>query len=241
VEAFEDGGLLSGIRTEDISTMSFYAPNINIATAKNLMKGRKALYDIAALAAKKENLSTSEYLSKIAKSVKTYMLSDDFHDRESLIDSLREICNEAGKFVCLLGGKSTGKSTLLKKLAKESNGNVLYIDLRQSGAISTGLNIALAEMPRPKSEIDKIRKEILKAIEITVPWFLKDEPEIITIRRIIGAMVKVYGRITVIIDEANLAFNINERIAGFDQIKKTSEVLQLLTSLTKQESQVNDL
>jgi hypothetical protein len=258
-ETFEDSGLLSHVRTVDIATTHYYTQNIDIAEAKQMVnRGAHVFYDIAARAAGEENLSTNEYLKKIAKAANNYVNSDDVHDRGFLFEVLQIICCDAevtGEFVCLLGGKSTGKSKLLKSLSKGHDGRVFYVDLRKDKTISKGLLSVLTKLPQPET-VGNIINEILKEIEIDVPRSdstsnvkvtikgvvdaQKGVSEFYKVRQIIEGVVKILRPITVIIDEANIAFKVNELTTN-DEIENTRDVLQLLTALTKQDRQVRGL
>ena len=111
-------------------------------------------------------------------------------DREELIRELKGTCEKEGKFICLLGGKSFGKSKCLNTLAKEANqgiaffpnyeenrnnaplsGNkemlVLVVDMRAQGdkSILSGLIKAINHYNGPYSDLPKqIAKHCLIAL-----------------------------------------------------------------------------
>ena len=60
-------------------------------------------------------------------------------DQRHFLLELDETIRNKGEFICLLGGKSTGKSMLLKKFSieKKDNRKVIYIDMRTGYATIT--------------------------------------------------------------------------------------------------------
>lgn len=56
-------------------------------------------------------------------------------DRHALNSSIHEIIAEEGRFVCLLGGKSTGKTLLLNDVADANKEKVYYTHLRLNNNI----------------------------------------------------------------------------------------------------------
>jgi hypothetical protein len=221
--------LLTGIGTANIAKTKYYAPIIDVTEAKKFFEvGTKVLCKIASRVAKKENLSTKEYLMKLTEMADEYACSDDFHGRVSLVKSLRNTCDSNGEYVCLLGGLNTGKSKMLESLANERSGCLLLVDLRRSSVISYGLLSALSTFP---SILNKLDKEILR-----------DSSEIDKIRHIITTIAEnAVGQMTIILDEANIAFDIDERMSDIDRIKCARETLHFLSVLTMKRRKVTEL
>jgi hypothetical protein len=221
-------------------------------------------------------------IQEIREKSELFRRSSDVCDRKEIIHYLEETCEHQGSFVCLLGGKSFGKSKCLSFLAKEANKGithfykhnkitnaetdkkllVLLVDMRSEGnkSIIDGLVKSLNEIN--DSDVKKITLKVEKrlfnvAASLGFLGFF---------RRIVGGTLsEVYdsvcgqlsqkGRIdlreslinelsqtkkvTVIIDEANLAFersSLNEQ-----QLPQSQADLALLTRLTKQENKVRQL
>jgi ABC-type Na+ transport system ATPase subunit NatA len=77
----------------------------------------------------------------------------DVWDRDELKCAIQDITADSGQFVCLLGGKSTGKSLVIRyferlNLKGCNMGTVLVIDLRIEGSdILKGLMAVIDERP----------------------------------------------------------------------------------------------
>ena len=102
------------------------------------------LYHCALQDVNNDETKVAGYLKGIIAKAEEFFCSDDVCGREDLIENLDQIVTSRGKFVCLLGGKNTGKSKVLTLLADRYNVNartprVLYVDLREHSFILDGL------------------------------------------------------------------------------------------------------
>lgn len=91
-------------------------------------------------------ISANDDINKITTKATAYMKSEEVCDRIELKRSLDSIISQDfGIFCCLLGGRSTGKSLVLRDLIRRhtTSPSVLLIDLRDGYDIFTGLIISL--------------------------------------------------------------------------------------------------
>jgi hypothetical protein len=123
-------GLLSGL--SNISSSNHYSMNIPLVPAAELVKNNRLLYDIIEKECASDQSRIEEYIRNIFKQMNTFMKANKVWDRAELINGLNMTTETAGNFVCLLGGKSTGKSLVLDEFSRKENGsrNVIYVDMR---------------------------------------------------------------------------------------------------------------
>ena len=169
-------------------------------------------------------------VSEIIKKAKIFMDNrDEVWDREELKRAIQDIIADCGKFVCLLGGKSTGKSLVLEYLEKRNMGTVFIVDLRVRDkdilkALLTVLETRRDYYVNLDNQTPTI-EAVLKAGEVfasvvgkgaaygqfltTVTAFMKMNSAKKTLEVLIDGLIKVEGeKVTIIIDEANVAFTI---------------------------------
>lgn len=224
-------------------------------------------------------------INEIQRKANLYLESIEVCDREESIRQLKGIFELKGKFLCVLGGKSFGKSKCLNSLAKEANEGitcfstfdkqgkvkkektssveremlVLVVDMRSQGnkSILLGIIEALDEVgdKNIKKRAEKVVKEVfdlwtmlgpLRFIRAYIAGSLIDlyleigkglstEDKIKFCEALIQELAKT-RKVTVIIDEANSAFD--RALLDEEQLKQAQADLALLTRLTKQERQV---
>lgn len=224
-------------------------------------------------------------MKEIKKKADIYLESNEVCDREQLIHELKETFEEKGKFVCVLGGKSFGKSKCLNSLAKEANKGitcfpksdeegkvkkenlsddekemlVLVVDMRSQGnkSILLGMIEALDEVADKniKKKAEKVVKGLfdlwtmlgplsfirayiagsLVDLYLEIGKSLSTEDKIKFCEALILELAKT-RKVTVIIDEANSAFD--RALLNEEQLKQSQADLALLTRLTKQERKV---
>ena len=109
-------GLLQGI--EDVSKAKYYSQNMDLNLAVAMMKDKKYIYNAALKDCEVSQRSVNEYLLSCSSKAVDFIMSNDVWDREELTAVLSPVYERAGYFVCLLGGKNTGKSFLLNLMAK---------------------------------------------------------------------------------------------------------------------------
>jgi GTPase involved in cell partitioning and DNA repair len=104
------------------------------------------LYNIAVKDVCGDSKKLDKYLKDIVKKAQAFIANkEEISDRDELKYSLNMIVSTVGNFVCLLSGKSTGKSSMIRHF-EENNRTVFVVDLRKHGGdILKGLLQVLKE------------------------------------------------------------------------------------------------
>ena len=249
-------GLLSGL--SDISKADYYSMYLSVKEAAEIVRNNRQLYEIIEKECESDTGRIDERLEEIETVVDSFIAKKDVWDRKDLLQELKVIARKKGRFVCLLGGKSTGKSLVLTNFSKQQEGKnrmVFYIDMRKYPGIVQGLVDVLS---RSNIEIFKnIAKKAFQAIatisnvkltdnlilngKTILDILLKDGNQDSALATLLENVISdyTYDNITLVLDEANLPLTINDRTseAKIEQVKNT---LSLFTTLTKQENKVNN-
>ena len=160
------------------------------------------------------------------------------------------------QFLCLLGGKSTGKTLVIRNFEKTRMGTVFVVNLRRHSDIFEGLLRVLEERVtrvdflntegtiKIVGELGAIAAEIAgekKEYERLVKFFKaisSNENATRSLEALIEELVKKSGdKITLIIDEANIAFTIKPGTKP-EKIEAARDALELFTFLTKETRKV---
>ena len=91
-------------------------------------------------------ITPEEYMNSVETRRKIFISDGGLFDRVVLMDSLRKELGDRGTFTLLLGGKSVGKSLILRSLAEEYNkagGKVVVVNMRLTG--HTGLTASIVK------------------------------------------------------------------------------------------------
>jgi hypothetical protein len=219
-------------------------------------------------------------IREIERKADVYRESIEVCSRELIIQYLKKTCEKKGQFVCLLGGKSFGKSKCLSYLANEANRGmssfpeaggqkeaiekkandkemlVLLVDMRSQGGKSILLGMIEALDEAADKDVDrKVVKGMFNVWARFIPldWIktfvvgsfvdvytkvrknLTTDDKIKLCENLIQELSKT-RKVTVIVDEANLAFD--RDLLDQEQLKQAQADLALLTRLTKQETKV---
>jgi len=249
-------GLLSGL--SDISKADYYSMHLSVKEAAEIVRNNRQLYEIIEKECESDTGRIDERLEEIEIVVDSFIAEKDVWDRKDLLQELEVIARKKGRFVCLLGGKSTGKSLVLTNFSKQQEGKnrmVFYIDMRIYPGIVQGLVDVLS---RSNIEIFKnIAKKAFQAIatisnvkltdnlilngKTILDINLKDGNQDSALATLLENVIcdYTYDNITLVLDEANLPLTINDQTseAKIEQVKNT---LSLFTTLTKQENKVNN-
>ncbi len=278
-------GLLSGIEGVDgIKASHFYASTMDLKDTVNFLKQPSYVYQQAEKDLPHGYQSNIEaYLHFLDSNVSTWMNKDEFYDRELILQTIHRIIQKRGQFVCLLGGKSTGKSLMMNHLSRKENNykhlSIIPLDMRQfpDGDILAALLTYLLNT-RTEScyeivfksiftfiskNIDDIKNEVIVSmanimkehadteipaafIEMFKGFKTADLLNLLRANNITDANVisnllcrlsVAFGNITIVIDEANLAFT--EEVGNdINRLKKSKKDLEVLTALSKQSKQV---
>ena len=234
-------GLLYGI--SDVANAVDYSRTMNLKDSADMLKDRKYLHSIVT----EKEINLPEIISK----AKVFIHNQtEIWDRDDLQNALEFVFADESNFVCLLGGKSTGKSLITKNLEQLSMGTIFRVNLRGGSDILTGLKEVLLE----QRDYYKFwgNQELTKRIA----KFGTLAAEVAVFETIVSALTKILSnrdaslkslikelvnsredKITLIIDEANIAFIIKPETSE-DKIEAASEALALFTMLTKESQKV---
>ena len=224
----------------------------NDATA--LLRDRKYMYNCALKDAHGDVQACKKNLDEIEQKDTEFMRNQaEVWGREALQDVLRTVVTRKGRLVFILGGKSTGKSLVIKSLEKLNMDSVFVVDLRKHrGDMLQGL-LAILDARRSHFEAERGLVSYAARVFQTIfaTWF-PNPPAIIIIEGLVTGLTKILenenakkslndliqnlikvkgGKITIIIDEANMAFTAEKG----DEAKND---LAVFTQLTKQDQQV---
>lgn len=201
----------------------------------------------------------NEYLSNILNSSHKFFKSKRVWDRDELKAMLNDIVGReiGGTFTCLLGGKSTGKSFVLYDMEKYNLNKMFIVDLRKKSNILQGLLDVLQERKDPEI-IKRITMFIAETLSMTIDaatekfgiktnlyeflkFFYQETEKGSTLEKLISHLLdKIPDVITIVIDEANIAFTLSGD-KDEKKIVETKEALALFTRLTKQNQRVSEL
>ena len=251
-------GLLTGI--SDVSKAKDYSRTMNVGSAVGLLRDTKHIYNVALDETHGSNADLlKSNLTEVIKKAKVFMRNrDEVRDRDELKSAIQSIHSDVGKFVCVLGGKSTGKSLVIKNVEKLNMNNVFVVDLRLKGSdILKGLVSVIMERRRfyednmeqkgavnikaaigstvaDQYNLAKEFENVLKVVNAIIDKDSVEQPLEVLINELVK---RVYGNVTLIIDEANLAFMITPD-TKVEDIKAMKHSLALFTSLTKAQGKV---
>jgi hypothetical protein len=240
----KEKGLLNGI--PNVGNAKDYARKLNLRDAGDLLKNKNYVYNSAVEDVHGDKKELEKYLQDTVKRAQAYMENqEDIWDRDELKDQLNRIIGTKGNFVCLLGGKSTGKSLVLRHFEEKNLTNVFIVNLRgtEKGDILKELLRVLTKRKSYYTYLVNKSKSIL-ALILTYSEILADFEKILgnegaveSLPSLIMELVKHRGKVTIIIDEANIAFNITDDTT-LEKIENLKAALALFTLLTKELLQV---
>src|SRR5690606_1863710 len=127
-----------------------FTTKLDFSTVDALLTDRAQLLAAVGEDAKALGVSREEYLEAGYDAGWALVRSNELCDREEVEAAVSAVMNKGkGNFAILLGGKSTGKSLILRKLAeqrrKQQKDSVLLINARTSGAnLTQGIVQALS-------------------------------------------------------------------------------------------------
>jgi archaellum biogenesis ATPase FlaH len=246
-ECEKEKGLLNGI--PNVGNAKNYARKMNLRDAGDLLKNKNNVYNSAVEDVHGDTNELKKYLQDAVKRAQAYMKNqEDIWDRDELKDQLNRIIGTEGNFVCLLGGKSTGKSLVLRHFEKKNLTNVFIVNLRgtEKGDILKELLRVLTNRKSYYTElVDSAKNPTVLALKIAgyseiladFEKILGNEESVESLPSLIMELVKHRGKVTLIIDEANIAFTITDDTTP-EKIENLKAALALFTLLTKELLQV---
>jgi hypothetical protein len=218
------GGLLTGPCTDQGDAAAYYSTKLDIHATRKFIADHNNIYN-----AMKE--AEMDQIANCAKRAVEFAGSNELYDRKELIGYVNTIVNGSqGKLVCLLGGKSTGKSKLVSVFNSGCADAVVAVDCRSDTNLATGILRAIAA--KSGSGMEKLQSAVTAMLKEDAPKSAAS----IALGDVLKLIVEnVDGTVTIIIDEANLAL---ETEGSQDAVAATRRALALFTFLTKQERKV---
>jgi hypothetical protein len=104
-----NAGLLNG------STDEFYSRELAFPTDLDPLK-HGVFWDTVQQDAAEAGVSAEVYVAQLSTKLNAWCKSDEMHDREDLLAQMRTIIELQGSLALVIGGKSSGKSALMKSL-----------------------------------------------------------------------------------------------------------------------------
>ena len=214
---------------------------ILLKDAADMLKDKEYLYNVAV----NEGINLTEIIVKADAFLNN---QTEIWDRDDLKDALKKVFEGHSNFVCLLGGKSIGKSLTIRNLEQLSMGTVFRVNLREASDILTGLKKVLRERRDDYKfwSAEEAAKRIVKfgslAAEVarfdtvvtTLTKILENSDVTHSLQALIRELVNSQkANITIIIDEANIAFCIKPETSR-DKIEAVREALALFVAMTKE-------
>ena len=220
----------------DAKAADFFTYALDFNASANLLRNKKHIYNVALESAVKNSTTFEETIYHVVQKAEDFMLSNELWNRE-LKGALTDIITgnkKGGTFACFLGGKSTGKSLILKEIEAKNFQKVLLINLRGNPDILSSLIQKLRERRLHNDYNDAVISSILarmffqsvveKMTGISTKIEIKDiinnadfQTFYDTVMKAPTALASVLDEIasgfegfTLIIDEANIALNILE-------------------------------
>ena len=252
------GGLLAGI--SNLTEGHFFSESISINATESFVQNQ--LFSTVVNNNNGNSTEIAEELALINSRAASFIGSRDIWDRTEIISALSEIVERKGKFVCLLAGKSTGKTLILRYMEEIFPTKVFVVDLRKNSDILTGLIEVLrsrqSSQNRLKSAVGDnlpilLRYGVEAALKVnptgreiieknpeldSIANFLIKNPNPKSLQKTVISLSETLGGITLVIDEANIALSVDEQ-SPQATIESTRSALALFTALTKAENKLN--
>jgi hypothetical protein len=159
-------GLLSGV--EDVTTAEYYSTAMEIPATIKFLNDEGKLFKAALEDSRNSGVPVEVYLKNIKDTANIWMNEDNVCDRALLIAKINDILLQNGRFVCLLGGKSTGKSLLMRDFVKKrKEGSVIRVNMRSFSKDGNILVALLHELARatPKTYSDLMKEWLHPTVE----------------------------------------------------------------------------
>jgi hypothetical protein len=112
----DDLGLLTGI---DVESAEYYSSDLIMKSTDDVqwLLEPGHLWEAATKDANEQNVSTHDYLNRVYSALEEFQNSGEVHDREDFYQFLGKVHTSKGNFLLVLGGKSVGKSLVLRDFA----------------------------------------------------------------------------------------------------------------------------
>ena len=157
-------GLLKGIT--NMKEAEYYSKEMNLREASNMLNTNTILIeavksDSKLTAVKSDKDTVGSGIGNVdIKPMQEWFERNELYDRDQLREAIAQVLNMKGGFVCVLGGKSTGKSFLFNNIAKTAHNNkssaptpdVVLVDMRYFPNVDGGLLSGLIKCLKEKRD-----------------------------------------------------------------------------------------
>jgi hypothetical protein len=244
-------GLLSNIQS--ISAAKYFTSNMSINEAAQMTLNKSYVYKEAVNDANTLGEDITNYLSRIYNASAEFISSDVLWERKELMNILEKtVSSEIGMLMCVLGGKSTGKSFLLKKIESIYPENVFIINMRSYKDIVPGLiNVIKRRLDEKNKNVTNfvdtfeavtdtlsggMFKPINELVRKKLRTYVDTQGNDSSIKDALERLLGFVDKVTIVIDEANLALTFDEN----DHVKKKEAKFfaAVMTLMTKEEKKV---
>ncbi|RYY88897.1 hypothetical protein EON63_01620 [archaeon] len=241
-------GLLIG--TGDIKKAKHYTKDLPEDTYKQLVDEKHLFFNHIMRDTNNNWRAIEPYLRKAHTAARDFLYSGEVADRQQLRFTLSSLAELRGQYILLLGSKSIGKSCVLKDLEKRHCERVFRIDMRQNKDLIAGIMGALKMQYRyQEKSVRSLVTTIVQAATVLVKELARlknmkftttvtDEKN--TLIFVLLQMVRQFGHITIIIDEATMAFK-KPFLQDDKDVALAKTNLEIFASLTKQDQQARVL
>jgi hypothetical protein len=224
-----------------------YSREVNLKDAVTLLSDTKHIYNVALGEVNGITKRLEETLTVINGKAKDFIGSrDTVWGCDDLMKAINDILLDEGQFTCLLGGKSSGKSLVIKGLLDDCNHPIIVMNMRlHSGKILEGLKSALGSKSnlrnllffRYEEDLTDPEREAEKIIMMMRKFFTACAA-CVTLRSLFGVIEDLCKNcVTLVLDEADAAFTVTEDTTAAE-LKEMKELLGLLKILTKESGMV---
>jgi hypothetical protein len=214
-------GLLTNI--QNISVAEYFTSDMSLDKAALMAFNKSYIYNEAVNEASMLGEDITSYLARIYSASAHFINSNELWERKHEMDVLeKSVFSKTGTLMCVLGGKSTGKSFFLNQLESKYPENVFIINMRSYKNIVPGLIDVIKRRQKLKTIPDEFKRQLGK--------FLEAQGNDFSIMEALDRLLKYVKKVTIIIDEANLAMTFDEN----DHVKKAEAkfLAAVMTSMT---------
>jgi hypothetical protein len=137
-----DLGLLTGI--DDATSAEYYSSKLVVNSTDDVQWLLKLglLWDAATKDAAMKDISTIDYVKNVKDALKKFRKSGQVHDREDFYQFLEKVYETEGCFLLVLGGKSVGKSLVLRDFARKLKNSTMSLPLLANARDFTGASLS---------------------------------------------------------------------------------------------------
>ena len=100
----------------DVKNADFFTAQLSLTESENLLKDKMCIYNVLMEGAVENSAKFDETLEKVVERAKSFIRSKNLWNREKFQCALEDVIKETGEFVCVLGGKNTGKSLVMENM-----------------------------------------------------------------------------------------------------------------------------